>query len=394
MKLNPDIENCAPAPIAEAWSWLDQRTDGAELLDVCQAVPSYLPEQSLLDHLGQSIAQGKAATYTDISGIPSLRSALARDINHRYASHLVGENVSITAGCNQAFCSVVDTLCRSGDEVIAALPCYFNHEMWFNIRGIRPKWLDFNPADALPDPDQIDELVSDKTRAIVLVSPNNPTGAIYPSTLLKAFFQAAKRHQLALVIDETYRDFMDPFAPPHDLFGESDWESHFIHLYSFSKSFSLTGHRVGAVVAGRDFLKQMNKVQDCVAISAPHGGQVAACYGLDHLTEWRDENGRAMNQRAEAIKAAFARPGLGYRIISAGAYFAYVRHPFAFSAYEVAKRLAIEYSVLCLPGTYFGVGQDQYLRFAFANLPEERFPELIDRLETSLDMDHSVNRSG
>ena len=380
MKINPDIEACSPAPIAEAQSWLAQRTCQRPLLDVCQAVPSYLPEQTLLDYLGQSIAAGEAATYTEIAGIEPLRLSLAQDINARYQSQVSADQVSITAGCNQAFCSVIDTLCQRGDEVIAALPCYFNHDMWFSIRGIQTRWLGFNSQSAVPDPDQIDELVTERTRAIVLVSPNNPTGAIYPPDVLQAFYDKANHHGIALVIDETYRDFMNPGIPPHSLFQQANWPESFIHLYSFSKSFSLTGHRVGAVVAGRDFLRQMHKVQDCVAINAPHAGQRAAWYGLNHLTDWRDQNGSNMTDRASNIVRAFDQEGLEYQLVSAGAYFAYVRHPFSLSAYDVAKTLATKLSILCLPGNYFGTGQEQYLRFAFANMTSDQFPVLVERL--------------
>ncbi len=350
------------------------------MLDVCQAVPAYLPHQSLLDHLGQAITDGKAATYTDISGIAPLRESLAGDINSRYQCNISAQHISITAGCNQGFCSAIDTLCEPGDEVIAALPCYFNHEMWFRIRGINVQWLDFNEATAVPHPQQVARKISSRTKAIVLVSPNNPTGAIYSPEVLGEFYRIAKSHNIALVVDETYRDFMDPDAPPHHLFNESDWETNFIHLYSFSKSFSLTGHRVGAVAAGPKFLAEMGKIQDCVAISAPHTGQIAALYGLKNLIDWRTENGRKMTARAVAITQAFDHPGLDYQLISAGAYFAYIEHPFDSSSHAVAKRLAEEFDVLCLPGTYFGKGQDRYLRFAFANLTESHFPRLIDHL--------------
>ncbi len=379
MNINPNILNCSSAPISEAWSWRANR-DNSDLLDVCQAVPAYLPHQSLLDHLGQTIMDGKAATYTDITGIAPLREALSRDINDRYQSNISAQHISITAGCNQGFCSTIDTLCQAGDEVIATLPCYFNHDMWFSIRGINVKWLDFNEDTAIPHPEQIAAKISANTKAIVLVSPNNPTGAIYPPNVLAEFYRVAKQHDVALIIDETYRDFMDPDAPPHSLFSEPDWESHFIHLYSFSKSFSLTGHRVGAVAAGRDFLVEMGKIQDCVAISAPHAGQVAALYGLNNLIDWRTENGRRMTVRGAAISEAFKHSDLNYELVSAGAYFAYVKHPFDQSSRTVAKRLAEDFDVLSLPSAYFGQGQEQYLRLAFANLTESRFPELINRL--------------
>ena len=382
MHINPNVLDCASAPIAEAWSWINNPDDPG-LLDVCQAVPAYLPHRSMLEFLGDAVARGQAATYTEISGIQPLRQALAEDINNRYAAAVDADNIVITAGCNQGFCSVIDTLCQSGDNVIVPLPCYFNHEMWLSIRDINIQWLDFNDSTAEPDPVQADSFVNEKTRAIILISPNNPTGAIYSEETINAFYLVARKHGIPLVIDETYRDFMDDSRPPHSLFQQPGWQDTFIHLYSFSKAFSLTGHRVGAVVAGQPVLDQLTKIQDCVAISAPHIGQIAAQYGLENLTEWRRMKGNEMIARAAAIRTAFDDHRLEYHLISAGAYFAYIRHPFVDPSRKVAERLAREFKIVCLPGTYFGAGQEPFFRFAFANLEEDRFPELIDRLIAS-----------
>jgi len=382
MNINPDVQDCAPAPIAEAWSWVDN-PDDPDLIDVCQAVPSYLPHPDMLEFLAHSIRRGQAATYTDIQGILPLRQELSRDLKERYEASIEPQNIIITAGCNQGFCTAIDTLCQTGDNVIVPLPCYFNHEMWLTIRGITPKWLEFNDTTAVPDPGQIDDLVDNNTRAIVLVSPNNPTGAAYSDETLNQFFEVAKKHDLPLVVDETYRDFMDTSSTPHSLFQRSDWQGTFIHLYSFSKAFSLTGFRVGAIVAGDRFIEQASKIQDCVAICAPHVGQIAAQFGLENLKAWRNQKGTEMMKRASAIKQAFEAPDLDYKLISAGAYFAYIKHPFDATSRSVAERLAREFKIVCLPGIYFGKGQDAYLRFAFANVKENMFPELVKRLKAS-----------
>ena len=197
------------------------------------------------------------------------------------------------------------------------------------------------------------------------------------------FYQLAKQHNLALIVDETYRDFINPDTPPHNLFQHDDWRDTFVHLYSFSKVFALTGHRVGAIVAGQALREQLAKIQDCAVICASHTGQLAATYGLQHLSEWKLEKYQAMSQRAETLKQAFEAPSLHYELLSVGAYFAYVKHPFDVDSHAVSKRLVEEFEVLCLPGVFFGEGQEQYLRFAFANVDEARFPELVQRLIAS-----------
>ena len=151
MNFNPNVLDCAAAPIAEAWSWV--KNPGSDrLIDMCQAVPAHLPPQSLRDYLGEAIKNGEGATYTDIRGIQPLREALAANISARYETGLDADDIMITAGCNQAFCSVIDALCDKGDEVISPLPCYFNHNIWLSIRGISQKYMSFAPQPAVPDP--------------------------------------------------------------------------------------------------------------------------------------------------------------------------------------------------------------------------------------------------
>lgn len=379
---NTHVTQCSAAPIAEVWSWIKD-PDSPNLIDMCQAIPAYLPAQSLRDYLGEAIIEGEGAGYTSLEGIEPLRKALAIDINQRYQAEIKANEAMITAGCNQAFCAVIDALCETGDEVIVALPCYFNHQMWLTIRGITPRYLSLNPETAIPDPAEVSGLLTERTKAIVLVSPNNPTGATYSSECIEQFYQLAKQHNLALVIDETYRDFIDPDSAPHALFQHSDWRDTFIHLYSFSKVFALTGHRVGAIVSGQSLQEQLVKIQDCAVICASHTGQLAATYGLQHLQGWKLEKYQAMSQRADALKKAFEAPELTYSLISIGAYFAYVKHPFEVDSHQVSKRLVEAFEVLCLPGVFFGEGQEQYLRFAFANVDEARFPELVERLIAS-----------
>ena len=108
MQFNPDVKNCAPAPIAEAWSWI-KNPGSKSLLDLCQAVPAHLPPQQLLDYIGATLADGVGTTYTDIAGIRPLRESLAENIRNRYAGDVTADDVMISAGCNQAFCAVIDS---------------------------------------------------------------------------------------------------------------------------------------------------------------------------------------------------------------------------------------------------------------------------------------------
>jgi aspartate/methionine/tyrosine aminotransferase len=387
LKSNRLVERVQLPPIPKAWGWIEGRSFPADrpLLDVCQAVPSYPPPAALTEHLAARVRDPATAVYTEIAGLEELRQSLAADIAARYRAKVAADDIMIMAGCNQAFWNTMVALAGHGDRVLLPAPWYFNHDMSLRMLGNDVVALPFRPErGGVPDPDEARALIGPGTRAIVLVTPNNPTGAVYPPDVLEAFYDLAREAGCALVIDETYRDFLPGQTAPHELFRRPDWGDTLVHLYSFSKVYCLTGYRVGAIAAGARLRQSLTKVTDCVQICAPHIGQEAALYGLRHLDGWRRDNQRMMADRAAALTRAFQRNDLAYELVSAGAYFGYVRHPFDGEASEeVARRLAIDHGVLCLPGSWFGPDQDNYLRFAFANLDAAAMPLIAERLVES-----------
>jgi aspartate/methionine/tyrosine aminotransferase len=386
-RVNPLLSAVAVPPIAEAASWIKGRTFPPDrpLIDLCQAVPGYPPAESLTSHLAARIGEPAMARYTDILGLPALRQALADEAGAFYGAAIAPEQVAITAGCNQAYCLALMALAGPGDEVILPLPYYFNHQMWLDMLGIRARHLAFRPdRGGVPEPGEAAALIGPRTRAIVLVTPNNPTGAIYPASVIADFHRLAREHGLALVLDETYRDFLPAAGAPHRLFEEPGWADTLVHLYSFSKVFSLTGYRVGAAICGAGLAAEIAKAMDCVSICAPRLGQEAALYGIGALSAWREEKRLLMRERLSALRQAMRRNDTGYELVSAGAYFAYMRHPFAGeSATAVAQRLAAEQNLLVLPGSMFGPQQEGFVRCAFANVEAALMPEVARRLAAS-----------
>jgi aspartate/methionine/tyrosine aminotransferase len=387
-RLNPFVDRVAAAPIAEAQAWIRGREFPKELplLDCAQAVPSYPPAPELTRHLAEAVQRPQTAFYTDILGRADLCAALAAHLSAEYKAQVPTERVGITAGCNQAFCLTAAALASAGEEVILPVPFYFNYQMWLEMLGVGVMPLPVGSHDALPDPEHAERLITPRTRAIVLISPNNPTGATYPPELINAFYRLAQRRGIALIVDETYKDFRADSGPAHRLFQDPDWPGTLVQLYSFSKAYSLTGYRVGALVAGAPIMEAVSKAMDCVAICAPNIGQEAALFGLQRLAGWREEKRRMMLERLQALRDAFRGNALRYGLISSGAFFAWVRHPFAGeTATAVARRLADRHNLLCLPGSFFGAGQDGALRLAFANLPAESMSEVAKRLIASQD---------
>lgn len=362
-----------PIPAARAWA---ARYDGARgpALDLTQAVPGYPPHPEMLRRLGAAAADPACAAYGPINGDMALREALAEETTRIYGGGVTAAQVAITAGANLAFALAMTVLAAPGDEVILPTPWYFNHEMALRMAGAVPVPLPCRAAEGfVPRPE--DAPITPRTRAVVLVTPNNPTGATYPPETVAAFADLCDRHGITLVLDETYRDFLD--GRPHALFAEG---RRFVQLYSFSKAYCIPGHRLGAVVADAPFQAQLAKALDTWQICPARAGQVALAWAIPALRDWRAGNRAIMAGRAEAARAALA----GFQVDALGGYFAYLRLPDAApDALAAAEHLAARHGLLTLPGPFFGPGQERHLRLAFANAQAERLAELPDRLRFS-----------
>ncbi len=380
--VNPAIAEVEAPPIAEAMGWVRPGPKNRSLINLCQAVPSYPPAAEMQAEIARLAADPATSLYTDIAGLPALRAALAQHMAADYGGSIGAHEVAIPAGCNQGFCAAIMAIAGRGDNVVLPVPYYFNHQMWLAMLGIEARFIPAIAGDAaVPNIEDAAKAIDARTRAVVLCTPNNPTGSIYPAGLIGHFHDLARARGIALIIDETYKDFRSDPAPPHNLFARPHWQDNFIQLYSFSKIFAMTGYRAGSIIAGARVIAEIEKILDCMAICAPHISQGAALFGLQNLEAWKAEKKAMMAARNEALHAAFRNPRLSYRLISSGAYFAYVRHPFAGeTAKQVARRLAGEHDLLCLPGSMFGPGQENYLRLAFANVEAETMPAVAERL--------------
>ena len=286
--------------------------------------------------------------------------------------------------------------------------------MTLNLLGMKAIPLQTLPESGFtPSVDECRTLIGPKTKAIVLVTPNNPTGATYSPALIASFATLAREKNLALIIDETYRDFIITGSPPHTLFSTSTaphpWRSTFIHLFSFSKSYCLPGHRLGAIAASPQLLASIKPILDTLQICPPRPIQLALAPLLPSLRSFITDTAKQLQTRHALFKASLPHR---WRVGAQGGYFAFVRHPFSrVKAEEVSKRLAEELGVVTLPSIFFSeetrrrndvnvdalavvdwtlseqVGEveedDRWIRFSVANVNDEKVTRVCERLGES-----------
>ena len=290
--LNRDVVASRPAPVPEAAEWAaaytaSDRQSSQALISLAPGFPCHPPHPEILRRIGEASAKIDNARYGIGQGRLSFRQALATEMHALYADAdqsidgfgVTPDNVMVSLGANQALYVCLQSLAKAGDEIILTTPFFFNNEMALNQLGIQPVYLICRPEQGfMPDPAQLRPLITAKTKAILLVSPNNPTGVAIPTSILEEFAKIAVSSKIALVVDETYRDLLPddwPTRPsssrtqPHRLFGRTfekeigyRWQDYLIQIYSFSKAYAMPGYRIGSLVASPALIKEALKVVD------------------------------------------------------------------------------------------------------------------------------------
>jgi len=385
MRIASHIQQIQPPPITEVKSWITglRYPEDRPLVDLCQAIPDYPPPPDLIDAIKSGLNAPQTFKYSPDEGLPETRQAVSDWYRRRYLAAPEPEQLCLTIGASQAFWLAICCLCQPGDEVIVQSPAYFDHPMGLQALGIKPIFAPFNPATAgLPELEVLEGLITSKTRAILLVTPSNPTGAVIPPQLIEQIFELARTKNIVLILDETYNAFIE--GVPHHLFQRSGWSEHFVQLASFGKTFALTGLRCGALIGSSELIRQALKIQDSMCVCQPRPAQQALAFGCRNLDAWVAANARMMQERHDRFRQLFLAADTAFELIASGSFFAWVRHPWpGLTGRQSARILAEQGHLICLPGEAFGPELEPYLRLAFGNIGTEQIPQAIERFHQS-----------
>ena len=383
-QLNKFVLATQNPPVMEVRKWVKQNSKSEPpLLNLSQAAPMSPPPDSLLKFLSEQALLTENHLYGDVLGDIPLREKISDLWNEDYSSSICINNVAITSGCNQAFCAAISTIASAGDSILIPVPWYFNHEMWLKIQGINiiPIPCDIN---MLPDIERAIKLINKKTKAIVMVTPNNPTGVEYPSALIEKFSNLAKDNNIKLIIDETYKNFGNKES---NILYKGKWRDHLIQLYSFSKVYRLTGHRVGLMVASKSFIKQAEKFLDTTTICPNRLAQKAAYFGLLNLQEFITKEKLKIRKLKDTFEKELSTIQ-NWSLLGIGGYFAYLGYNSNLDSVSVAKKLLVDQNILTIPGDMFFpksknlfVKEKRSIRIAFANSTNEEIIDLFKRLK-------------
>jgi len=379
--IRPTVADMPTSPILSLGRTAEGVLASQDVIDLTQGVADWSPPPAVQERLRVIVHEPDAWGYTARAGAPDVRLAIAEDSADLYGAPLTPDHVLVTGGCNQAFCVAVATVAGPGDEVVLFSPFYFNHPSCLRLLGIRPVVQPLLPGGQ-PCVESLQQAIGSRTRAVVVVTPGNPTGSTISGQALRDLSAMARHHGLLLILDETYRRFaFDDGSRPHDLHSDPDWEGSLVSLLSFSKELAMPGQRVGALLAAPAFVEQAVKVLDAISVCAPRYGQEAVAAGLKASGAWMEERRRLVSNRRESLVDALSSHPGGFSVESAGGFFAWVSHPFQDrSDVEICGRLAEVVGLSVLPGSAFALGETGCIRLSYASLPAERAMLVAERL--------------
>jgi aspartate/methionine/tyrosine aminotransferase len=371
------------APVISVISRWIAETPGT--ISLGQGVVSYGPPREAVDaahRFGETIEEH---CYGPIEGEPDLLEAiehkLARENGVVARPHSC---VFVTAGCNLAFVHAMLAILDSGDEVILLAPYYFNHEMAVQMIGGRVVSVP-TTTDHQIDLDAIRAAITPRTRAVVTVSPNNPTGAVYGETSLRALNALCAERGVFHVHDETYEYFTYGSAVHFSPGSIDDAPAHTISLYSCSKAFGMAGWRVGYLVAPAALAEALGKIQDtsliCAAIVSQRAAVAALRIGRAYVTPHLQVLDRMRRRVHDALSAA----GMPCDAPEAlGAFYSFPSVRTRLDDMTLAERLIREHRVAVVPGSAFGATGGCTIRVSYGALDEATVAEGVGRLVTGL----------
>jgi len=373
-------EDIMSPPIAKLAEAAKRFIKSPGFLDLGQGLPGHIPPDDALTTLKDRISHPSTHVYTPDEGLLELREELALYLRQKSGIDANPQDeIVITAGANNAFAGAILTLAGNGHNVIMPSPYYFNSVMAVKLAGAEVKVV---PVDESFQPrvEDIEAAIDKDTRAIFMITPNNPTGAVYEKRTLDNVVDLCIQNDIMLISDETYSRMVFDDAIHYSPRSRRDAGNHVVSLGSFSKDFGMSGWRVGFTVGPVGFIKEFLKVQDTITICAPTAGQILA---LESLKKGLDTIENEMQRLSLLRDLAYLR----LREIDAledyytkGTFYLFPRVKGCTDSRKLVMDILQSTGTLVLPGSIFGEAGEGHVRISIGPLTPEAVDEAFDRL--------------
>jgi aspartate/methionine/tyrosine aminotransferase len=346
-----------------------------------QGVVSYPPPPEAAAQFAEFFGNPELHKYQAVYGIAPLLELIEAKLRAENSINITpSSRIVVTAGGNLAFINALLAIADAGDEVILQTPYYFNHEMAITMANCRAVLVPTD-SDYQLQPKLIAAAITDRTRAVVTISPNNPTGAVYSETALREVNELCRARGIYHISDEAYEYFTYDGARHFSPASIDDSQAHTISLYSLSKAYGFASWRIGFMVIPEHLFEAVNKIQDTILICPPVVSQFAAVgamragadYCLAQVEKLAAVRKLVMNELAQLEDYCLVPP-------ADGAFYFFLKLNTTMKPLALVECLVKEHGVAAIPGTAFGMEDGCYLRVAYGALQPETVAEGMGRL--------------
>lgn len=316
-------------------------------------------------------------SYTSNWGLIELREEIAKYME-KYGNYYNPQNeILVTVGASEGVDAVLRAILNPGDEIIVVQPCYVNYVPLAELCSVKIVPVDSSVNGYYPVASQVEKLITPKTKAVMICSPNNPTGTVIPEEELKKLAEVVVKNQIWCISDEIYCELVYDGTKHVSIGSFPGMKDYAIILNGFSKSFAMTGWRIGYIAAPADLLAQIVKLHGYNTICAPIFSQYGAVEGLRH--GWKDVEKMRVSyqQRRNLMQKAFSDLNIPVPEPKGAFYMFPDISSTGLTSEEFATRLFKQHNVAVVPGSVFGAGGEGHIRCCYATS--------IDKIKIAMD---------
>lgn len=369
-----------PPPIVKLTEAAKRFIKSPGFLNLGQGLPGHIPPEDALLTLKDRLSHPATHVYTPDEGLVELREELSLYLRQKSRIDVDPQDeIIITAGANNAFLGAILTLVGPNQNVIMPSPYYFNSVMSVNLLGADVKEVPVS-SSFQPQVDDIEAAIDKNTRAIFLITPNNPTGAVYEKKTIDAIVNLCIQHDIMLISDETYSRMVFDDATHYSPRSRRDAQNHVVVLGSFSKDLGMSGWRVGFIVGPAEFIKEFLKVQDSVTICAPTAGQMLALEVLKKGLDTVEQEIQRLSRLRDLAYLRMREIDSLQEIYTKGTFYLFPRVKGCTDSRKLVMEILQSTGTLILPGSIFGAAGEGHVRVSIGPLTAEAVDEAFDRL--------------
>lgn len=357
---------------------------GKDVISLAQGTPSFFTSLHIKQAVKRAMDQNLTDKYTAGYGIEPLRLAIAKKVKRDNGFTVSPSQVIVTHGAMEAMMAIFLSILDPRDDILMPTPNYNPHitQIRIALRGRSPIYVPMEETKSgwLLSTESLEKAITPQTRAIVICNPSNPTGKVYSKKELTDIIKIARKHDLIVISDEMYENFVYDGKKHISIASLPNAGSKIISVFGVSKSYAMTGWRIGYIVASQSLTDRIFKVHDAIVTCPAAVSQYAALSALEGKNVY-DEYKRAYERRRKIVEEEFAKTPFLQNTPIQGAYYAFPKIIKPVDDLKLAIELIKEAKVAVVPGSPFGRGGENHIRISFGcedNVLREGLQRLVN----------------